>query len=308
MSNRLGRSVVAALILCAATCQLVANLSAASSIVRFAVIGDFGTGTPQQYELAKVMAAVNARLPYELVLTAGDNIYGGWSRTAIIQRFETPYAPLLHAGVSFFASLGNHDAFQQRQYALFNMNGERYYTFLRSNVQFFALDSNYMDARQLAWLDSALEASTATWKIAFFHHPLYSSGQRHGSEEGLRALLEPVFVRHGVQVVFSGHDHVYERLKPQRGIAYFVCGSSGQLRRGNLDPNSPIMAAGYDVELVFMVAEIDENVMRFQAISRAGTIVDSGEIRGHRRDTVRRDSSQPVYSAVPFLRLPRFEW
>jgi hypothetical protein len=271
-------------------CHGVASLSAASATVRFAVIGDFGTGTPQQYELAKVMAAVNARLPYELVLTAGDNIYGSWNRNAIIQRFETPYAPLLGAGVSFFASLGNHDSFQQRQYALFNMKGERFYSFSRSNVQFFALDSNYMDGAQLAWLNSALEASTATWKVAFFHHPLYSSGERHGSEEGLRALLEPVFVRHGVQVVFTGHDHVYERLKPQRGVAYFVCGSSGQLRRGNLDENSPITAVGYDVELVFMVAEVDGDVMRFQAISRTGAVVDSGEIR-----------------AVPFLRLPRFE-
>jgi 3',5'-cyclic AMP phosphodiesterase CpdA len=225
------------------------------------------------------MAAVHVRSPYDMVLMAGDNIYGGWSQSAVVQRFEAPYRPLLDAGVSFFASLGNHDALQERQYPLFNMHGERYYSFTRSNVQFFALDSNYMDAAQLAWLQRALEASTARWRIAFFHHPLYSSGRRHGAEPSLRAVLEPLFVQHGVQVVFSGHDHVYERVKPQRGVTYFVCGSSGQLRRGNLDARSPVTAVGFDLDLVFMVVEIEDDVLRFQAISRTDVIVDSGEIR-----------------------------
>ena len=91
--------------------------------------------------------------------------------------------------MSFFASLGNHDASPERFYPLFHMDGERYYRFIRSDVEFFALDSNYLDAAQLTWLKQSLAASTASLKIAFFHHPPYSSGGRHGSASDLRALL-----------------------------------------------------------------------------------------------------------------------
>jgi hypothetical protein len=108
---------------------------------------------------------------------------------------------------------------------------------------------------------------------------LYSSSQRHGSSDDLRALLEPLFVQFGVQAVFSGHDHVYERVKPQRGIVYFVCGSSGQLRRGNLDKHSLLTAAGFDEDEAFMVVEIADGRMSFETISRTGLVVDSGEIR-----------------------------
>ena len=279
MSRSFTRRLIAVLLLCAlADGGQTHAVQAPEESLRFAVIGDFGTGTPKQYEVASLMAAVHARSRYGMVVMVGDNIYGGWNRRAVVDRFETPYRPLLDAGVSFFASLGNHDAIEERQYPPFNMGGERYYTFTRLNVQFFALDSNYMDAVQLAWLHRGLEASTAAWKIAFFHHPLYSSGQTHGAQTDLRAVLEPLFVRYGVQVVFSGHDHVYERFKPQRGITYFVCGSSGQLRRGDLDAHSPQSAAGFDQDQAFMVVEIEGDVMRFQAISRTGVVVDSGVI------------------------------
>ena len=122
----------------------------------------------------------------------------------------------------------------QRLYKPFNMNGERYYTFKKGNVRFFALDSNYFDQTQADWLEKALAESTEDWKICFFHHPLYSSGGRHGSEVDLRAQLEPLFLKHGVQVVFAGHEHFYERLKPQKGIYYFVNGGGAKLRSGDI--------------------------------------------------------------------------
>jgi 3',5'-cyclic AMP phosphodiesterase CpdA len=246
--------------------------------VKFAVIGDFGTGTTEQYELAKVMANVQSHAGFDIVLTVGDNIYGGWGTRAVAERFEVPYRPLLEAGVTFFASLGNHDSSQERIYPAFNMHGERYYSFTRGNVEFFALDSNYLDPPQVGWLRHALEMSAADWKVAFFHHPIYSSGGRHGSAEDLRAILEPLFLQFHVQLVFSGHDHVYERVKPQSGVTYFVCGSSGQLRRGNLDKRSPLTASGFDQDEAFLVAQIDGDLMRFSTIARTGAVVDSGEI------------------------------
>ena len=96
------------------------------------------------------------------------------------------------------------------------MNGQRYYTYARNNVRFFALDSTLMDPKQLDWIDAALRDAREDWKICYFHHPLYSNAARHGSSVDLRVLLEPLFVKHGVNVVFSGHDHVYERSSRRR--------------------------------------------------------------------------------------------
>jgi hypothetical protein len=97
----------------------------------------------------------------------------------------------------------------------------------------------------MTWLVNSLQASDAEWKICYFHHPLYSSGESHGSAVELRFLLEPIFVKYGVQVVFAGHEHFYERLKPQSGVSYFIAGGAGQLRKGNLKLGSALTAVGY---------------------------------------------------------------
>src|SRR4029453_4833952 len=97
-----------------------------------------------------------------------------------------------------------------------------------------------------------------------------------------RVLLEPLFIKYGVNVVFSGHDHVYERIKPQKGIYYFVSGSAGQLRKGNMDPSEQT-AASFDQDLSFMAVEVAGNDMFFQTISRAGQTVDSGVVHRQSR-------------------------
>jgi hypothetical protein len=110
------------------------------------------------------------------------------------------------------------------------------------------------------------------------HHPLYSSGERHGSEIDLRVLIEPLFLKHGVDVVFAGHDHFYERLKPQKGIYYITQGGSAKLRRGNIRDNSGLTAKGFDTDNSFIVVEIAGDKMFFETISRVGQTVDSGSI------------------------------
>ena len=246
-------------------------------------MGDNGTGDDPQYEVARQMVAARTRFPFNLVIMLGDNMYGGQSPSDFVKKFEQPYAPLLAAGVRFQASLGNHDRPENVSYKLYNMNGQRYYTFARSNVRFFVLDSTQMDQRQVQWLDDALADAREDWKICYFHHPLYSNAARHGSSFDLRVLLEPIFVRRGVNVVFSGHDHVYERVKPQKGIYYFVSGSAGQLRRGNMRPNPNETAAYFDQDQSFMLVEIANDEMFFEAISRTGRIVDSGMLRRQAR-------------------------
>jgi predicted phosphodiesterase len=246
--------------------------------LKLAVIGDSGNGKRVQYEVAAQMARVRARLPFELVLMVGDNLLGRQADADFVTKFERPYALLLSSDVQFFAALGNHDGPANRYYRPFNMSGQRYYSYARQGVRFFVLDSTDFDPEQGAWIENALKAATEEWKVCYLHHPLYSSGSRHGSAVDLRARLEPLFVEHGVQVVFSGHDHVYERIKPQNGIHYFVVGSSGQLRQGGVRP-SPMTAAYFDRDQVFMVAEIAGRELSFEAITRVGETVDSGVIR-----------------------------
>src|SRR5689334_5439089 len=210
--------------------------------LKFAAIGDNGTGDRPQYEIAKQMENAHASFAFDLVIMLGDNMYGGQTPADFLKKFEQPYASLLKAGVKFQASLGNHDRPENVSYKPYNMNGERYYTYTRKNVRFFALDSTLMDTKQLAWLETALQTAQEDWKICYFHHPLYSNASRHGSSVDLRVTLEPIFVKHRVDVVFSGHDHVYERVKPQKGITYFVSGAAGQLRRGNMRPEDETAA------------------------------------------------------------------
>jgi 3',5'-cyclic AMP phosphodiesterase CpdA len=179
--------------------------------------------------------------------------------------------------VPFYASLGNHDDPTQRYYKPFNMNGERFYSFTKGDARFFALDSNYMDQAQLKWLEDQLAKSNDRWKIAYFHHPLYSSGGQHGSDTDLRKRIEPLFIKYGVDIVLAGHEHFYERIKPQNGIAYFIVGGAATLRRGDIRKTA-LTALGFDADFTFMLAELGKDAMQFQVLSRTGKTIDSGTV------------------------------
>ena len=245
--------------------------------LKFAVLGDNGSGDSGQYELARQMAAVHGLFTFGFVIMVGDNFYGSQTPPELARKFDIPYRPLLDAGVTFYAAIGNHDEPFTVNYPPLNMAGRRYYTYVRQQVRFFVLDTNILDAPQLRWFESALQQSPEPWKIAYFHHPLYGNAGRHGSAVDMRVLLEPLLVRYGVAVVFTGHDHVYERLKPQKGVHYFVTGSGGKLRQGDL-VRSETTAAGFDQEQAFVIVEIDGASLFFQTISRSGATVDSGTI------------------------------
>jgi predicted MPP superfamily phosphohydrolase len=247
--------------------------------LKMAVIGDNGSGDRLQMELAGQMALLHQQFPYELVVMVGDNFYGSQKPADLEKKFAVPYKPLLDAGVTFQAALGNHDDVSANiNYAPLNMRGQRYYTYVRKGVRFIVLDSNELDAPQLRWAESTLQQAAEDWKIAYFHHPLYGNAGRHGSNVDIRVLLEPMLLKYGVQVVFSGHDHIYERLKPQKGIHYFVTGSGGKLRKGDLQ-RSETTAAGFDQDVAFLLAEIVGDELHFQVVSRTGATVDSGQIR-----------------------------
>ena len=274
--------------------------------LRMAILGDTGTGGRSQYDVAQRLAEARQKFPFAIALMVGDNLYGGERPQDFSKKFERPYKPLLDADVKFYAVLGNHDDREQRNYKLFNMNGELYYTFKapKQNVRFFGIESSYMDRKQLDWLEQQLQTHNEDWKIVFMHHPIYSSGGRHGSSMALREVLEPLFIKYNVSVVLAGHEHFYERIKPQNGIAYFTAGGSAKLRKGDIRDRSPLTAKGFDTDNSFMLAEINGDEMRFQTISRTGETVDEGVV-------VRRKAPQMTATLKrppPFPRLLTLPW
>ena len=247
-----------------------------SGSVRFLVLGDAGTGDREQYETANQMLRYGRLFPFTFAIMLGDNLYGSERPQDFERKFMRPYRALLEGDVEFHAALGNHDDPNQRYFKPFNLGGNRYRTFKKGNVRFFVIDSNYLDPAQMEWLEKELSQSGSDWKIAYFHHPLYTTARR-GPEVELRAMLEPLFVKHGVDVVFTGHEHIYERLNPQKGIYHFTVGGAAKLRKGDTR-QSPIIAARYDRDRSFLLAEIAGDSLYFQAVSRRGAVVDKGVI------------------------------
>ena len=256
--------------------QSAAPLPNHAGSLKLAVIGDNGTGKQPQLDVATQMALAHESFPFELVLMLGDNFYGAQGPDDLEKKFARPYRPLLDAGVTFRAALGNHDDIATVTYPPIHMDGRVLH--LRAPERQIHRARHQRARRAAAGVGSRhAAAGREPWKIAYFHHPLYGNAGRHGSNVDLRVLLEPVLLEFGVQVVFSGHDHVYERLKPQRGIHYFVAGSGGQLRKGDLQP-SETTAAGFDQDQAFMLVEISGD-----DLSLPHHLAD-GRDRGFRRD------------------------
>lgn len=269
------------------------RLPVKANSVRFLVIGDTGTGDSQQYETASVILKYRQPFPFTFAIMLGDNMYGSERPQDFVNKFEKPYKPLLDDEVEFNAALGNHDDPNQIYYKPFNFGGKRYRTFKKGDVRFFALDSNYLDPEQLQWLEKELQSSGSDWKIAYFHHPMYSSAY-HGPTVEVRNALEPLFQKYNVDVVFAGHEHVYERIYPQKGIYYFVEGGSSKLRANDVK-RSAQTAAAFDTDRSFMLVEISGDELFFQTISRKGVTVDSGVVP---RRKVRTDLQQAATSGA----------
>ena len=169
------------------------------------------------------------------------------------------------------------------------MGGKRYYTFkppslltriagAGDDVRFFMIDTERLDRPQLEWIDREMGQSESEWKIPIFHRPIYTSGRYARPARAFRAALEPLFLKHGVKVAFSGHEHFYERIKPQQGITYFISGGAGSLRTGDIRPTD-LTDVGFDRDYHFMLIEISGDELYFQAISRTGVTVDAGTVK-----------------------------
>lgn len=271
-------------------------LIASAQTTRFAVIGDFGANSQAEADVAALAKSYNP----SFFLTLGDNNYltpgggvGGMD-TGIGQfyhdyiQFQTwptgdsnrsAYQDLGSATVNFYPTLGNHDWDYgiQSHYNYYVLPGnERYYTVQRGNVGLFVVDSdgrepdgNTSGSIQAAWLQTAMQSSSAMWKIVTFHHPAYTTpSPSHTASTNMRWN----FKGWGACAVLSGHNHFYERLSAG-DLPYFVNGSGGQTLYAFLtpDPNSRFR---YNADFGFMLVDAGPTQMDMRFITRSGTEMD----------------------------------
>jgi 3',5'-cyclic AMP phosphodiesterase CpdA len=240
--------------------------------VRFLAFGDSGGGGADQYQLAEQMMT----LPYELIIHTGDIAYDDGSIGQFEDNVFGVYAELFR-NLPFFPAAGNHE-YNTLQGApfreVFNLpsdNGEKWYSYDWGSVHFAALDTEADYATQAAWLDRDLAASTLPWRIVYLHKPPYSSGS-HGSDLALRKALAPVLEKHHVQLLLAGHDHDYERMTPQNGVAYVVTGGGG---RGTYGVGHSEFTAFAAEVIHFAYVEVAADQLVLHAIDASGREFDS---------------------------------
>jgi acid phosphatase len=268
----------------------------------FAVIGDMGCDCAGQQEVALRMLEWYKEHPFDVVLTVGDNIYGttfgfmhgrmGGDKDLFAKRFDKHYKPLIDKGVKFYAALGNHDLLTRKGTDVindkqrFNILSEKgYYAFSPEGkeklVTFIALDStdlveNRVDVEQTDWFQKVAGESKSIWKIVYMHHPIYSPSGPHTTDVELRKKLEPLFIQAGIQIVLTGHNHFYARMKPQSGIYHFVTGGGGnKLKSPDRDPLADIALRTFQ----FMYFELSPDQAQFWSIPPSGKPVDQGTIQ-----------------------------
>jgi predicted phosphodiesterase len=251
----------------------------------FAVVGDSGSGGKGQL----AVAALLERLRPDLVLHTGDVVYPAGQERHYDRRFFAPYRNLIKT-VPLFPVLGNHDvrkgngaAFLENFHPPLGSPGstKRYYSFDWGNTHFVALDSELYHGdrgsnpeEQRDFLERDLATTRKRWTVAFLHRSPYGSS-RHGGDEKVREDLEPLFVKHGVDLVFSGHDHVYERTVPITGVTYVVSGGGGRrlYPAGNGELTASSVSAHHAV-----VVRVSGSRLLLETLEVGGKVVDRLEL------------------------------
>jgi Calcineurin-like phosphoesterase len=297
--------------------------------VRLAFLGDSGTGNANQRAVRDQIL----RFPVSIAFMLGDNIYDRGSKDDFAQKYDDIYKPLMDKGVSFHATLGNHDvSFCTTRETTFDtlpadadayrwdilrcdvkaqlthpsfgyLGGHRYYSVRTDGnavplAEMFVLDSNTLhtsqsklgplqtDRAQVEWLDRALTASPARWKMVMMHHPLQSPSvpiryflfvpfqEGHSRELQLEQQIGPILKNHGVDVVLSGHNHFYARMLPQDGIRYFVSGGGGNTVYNFKDKPGYVAAGGGFYH--FLYVRITPERFEYYCVDRDGHSRDAG--------------------------------
>lgn len=243
----------------------------------FAVFGDSRTSPEQSAGIGRQMATHKPRfLLHSGDLVSNGNFYEQWE-----EQFFTPLGPAL-SHIPFFPILGNHEQNSEHFYNFFPSGS--WFSFDCGNARFIALDTNTASGgfapgtEQYAWLERTLAETSAQWRIVWFHHPPYSSGN-HGPSVAQREALAPLLEQYQVDLVFNGHDHIYERSFPMQdnrredesGIIYVVTGGGGA-------PLYPVDAGEWTAFATsvyhYCIVSIDGPHLRWRTCSLDGEVVD----------------------------------
>lgn len=256
--------------------------------LRVAALGDSGAGGRHQRRVARALE----RFDPDLVLHLGDIVYPTGADEDYDGKYFKSYENIL-SRVAFFPTLGNHDYANdgdaddgERRYRQAYSKIHRrpkYYSFEAAGVHFISLDSNEAygigaaapigpESQQRRWLEESLRRSQAEWKIVFLHVPVYS-GYSHGDHEFLRASLEPLFVKYGVDVVFQGHNHIYERSRSISGVVYVTAGNGGRSLRRVRRTRQPWLEKRLG-EYGFAAATIERDSLTLEMIDEKGRALD----------------------------------
>jgi 3',5'-cyclic AMP phosphodiesterase CpdA len=304
------------------TDRLVTAPAPGTATTRFIAFGDSGVGSPEQYALARLMAADR----FDFLMHLGDIVYGSSATTGPATHtgyqnwFFDVYRDILR-GKPVFPTIGNHDdaigagrAYrdvfvlpEEGASATYPDHAERFYSFDYGPVHFVSLDTEtaFLDTArrqaQIAWLQGDLAATTREWKVVFFHRPPYSTGFEHGSDLTIRSVFSPIFEQNGVQLVLSGHDHDYERTLPMktdtdpsaRPVTYIVSGgggaalytvSGGSFTAAARSAYHYVRAEATECQLMVQPIGLDGAPFDTLTLDRCGTTTPPGEIVVYAQD------------------------
>lgn len=243
--------------------------------VRFAVIGDSGTGAEDQFDVRDQMLG----LPFDMAVHLGDLAYEDGKPEEIQEHYFDAYGSIL-GQVPMFPVSGNHEyatddarpyleAFVLPENAG-GKNRERWYSFDYGDVHFVALDTERISDEQARFLDDDLSRNTRPWTVVLAHRPPYSSGEHGGSSEFVEKFV-PIIEKHRVPLVLSGHEHDYERTKTQNGVTYLVSGGGGRETR---EVGASSFTAFSEAVLHFLYVEVDGDRMLVHTIDGTGREFD----------------------------------
>ena len=239
----------------------------------FVVLGD----TRTQHQIHQALVDRIVALKPDFVLHTGDLVFLG----SVIPYWETFFEieRELLARASLFPTLGTHERNSSRYFDHFYLPGnERWYTFDYGNARFICLQVDDIadygpESEQYVWLEETLAANTQPWLFVYFHIPPYSSSL-DAREGPIRRTLTPLFEQYGVDVVFNGHHHNYER-NEVNGVTYIVTGGGGA-PLCVMEEREPTRAA-FAVAHHYVLLEIDDQHLNATVISHQGRILDTFE-------------------------------
>jgi hypothetical protein len=266
--------------------------------VFFDVTGDSASGNPVTTSL---VARILADHP-DLVVHLGDLVQYGWSDAMVGKEFFQPYQPALET-LPFFMVVGNHEtsfltggdpgATNFQKAFLLPTNSatgtELFYSFDHGDVHFVVLFNPWSEEYlmsvgdvQYTWLTNDLATTTKPWKLVFSHFPVQTCGQHYNDDYNtnhiwdqyeMMAVLAPVAEQFGVQMIFDGHDHCFQRFAPTNGLHHVINGSGGQYLYGFKHMESAL--AQFWIGYAYLRVNIVEDTLSLQAIDANGQVFDS---------------------------------